>query len=60
MRLISNAAAAVVAAWGFWAVADAHHQQHAPRPALPAAVAIPAPPAAPIPDRSGLTYWPGP
>ena len=61
---ISTAAAGVVGLWALWALGDmqrqAMRQQQQATPAVVTAQAMPEGSQQPIPNRSGLTYWPGP
>ena len=62
----THASTVALSLWGLWALwALGDMQQRAshkpsPRPAATAALQAAPPPRQAIPDRSGLTYWPGP
>jgi len=58
--VVSTAATGLVAIWTGWALADMQQATRRQRPPAVAEVAVPAAPQQPIPDRAGLSYWPGP
>lgn len=57
---VSTLATGLVALWASWALVDIQQQARRQQPPAVAEVIAPAAPQQPIPDRAGLSYWPGP
>jgi hypothetical protein len=61
---VSTVAAGLIGLWSLWALGDmqrqAMRQQQQATPAAVTAQATPTGSQQPIPNRRGLTYWPGP